>query len=98
MRKLLKTVAVVITTGWLCSCSGEKTEANYQVIPAPQEIVMAANGDFTLGSGVKIVYPEGNEAMRRNAEYLAEYLQKATGNVSPTMAGTDGKGNIRRQL
>ncbi|MDE6216258.1 glycoside hydrolase family 20 protein [Bacteroides sp.] len=98
MRKLLKTVAVVITTGWLCSCSGEKTEANYQVIPAPQEIVMAANGDFTLGSGVKIVYPEGNEAMRRNAEYLAEYLQKATGKVYQTMAGTEGKGNILLQL
>lgn len=98
MRKLLKTVAVVITTGWLCSCSGEKTEANYQVIPAPQEIVMAANGGFTLGSGVKIVYPEGNEAMRRNAEYLAEYLQKATGKVYQTMAGTEGKGNILLQL
>lgn len=98
MKKLLKTVAVVLTTGWLCSCSGEKTEANYQVIPAPQEIVMAANGEFTLGSSVKIVYPEGNDAMRRNAEYLAEYLQKATGKVYQTVAGTDGKGNILLQL
>lgn len=98
MRKLLKTVAVVITTGWLCACSGEKTEANYQVIPAPQEIVMAANGEFTLGNGVKIVYPEGNEAMQRNAEFLAEYLQKATGKVYQTVAGSEGKGNILLQL
>lgn len=59
---------------------------------------MAANGEFTLGSSVKIVYPEGNDAMRRNAEYLAEYLQKATGKVYQTVAGTDGKGNILLQL
>ena len=98
MRKLLKTVAMVVATGWLCSCSGVKTEANYQVIPAPQKIEMTAGGEFTLGSGVKIVYPEGNEAMQRNAQYLADYLNKATGKTYQIQAGTEGKGNILLQL
>ena len=66
----------IAMTGWLCSCSGEKTAANYQVIPIPQEIVMAANGEFALNNNVKIIYPEGNEAMQRNAQYLAGYLKR----------------------
>lgn len=99
MKNLLKTTAVLAMTGWLCSCSsGEKTVANYQVIPVPQEIVMSAGGEFTLGGGVKIIYPEGNEAMQRNAQYLAGYLKKATGKTYQTEAGTEGKGNILLQL
>ncbi|WP_300698364.1 glycoside hydrolase family 20 protein [Bacteroides sp.] len=98
MKNLLKTAAAIVMTGWLCSCSGEKTEANYQVIPIPQEIVMATDGEFTLSSGVKIIYQDGNEAMQRNAQYLADYLKKATGKTYQTEAGTEGKGNILLQL
>ena len=98
MRNLLKTAAAIAMTGWLCSCSGEKTEANYRVIPIPQEIVMAAGSEFTLSSGVKIIYPEGNEAMQRNARYLADYLKKATGMDYRVEAGTEGKGNILLQV
>lgn len=78
--------------------SGEKTAANYQVIPIPQEIVMAANGEFALNNNVKIIYPEGNEAMQRNAQYLAGYLKKATGKVYQIETGTEGKGNILLQV
>ena len=98
MRKLWMTATVIAVTGWLCSCSGEKTEANYQVIPAPQEIVMADGGEFELSNGVKIIYPEGNETMQRNAEYLAEYLKEATGKDYQVQAGTEGKGNILLQV
>ena len=89
---------MITMTGWLCACAGEKTEANYQVIPAPQEVMMADAGEFTLGNSVKIIYPEGNEAMHRNAEYLAGYLKKATGKIYQTQAGGEGKGNILLQL
>lgn len=98
MKNLLKMATAIAMTGWLCSCSGEKTAANYQVIPIPQEIVMAANGEFALNSNVKIIYPEGNEAMQRNAQYLAGYLKKATGKVYQIETGTEGKGNILLQV
>lgn len=85
-------------TGLLFSCQNEKTTANYQVIPLPQEITTAPDGEFTLSSGVKIVYPEGNEMMARNAAFLADYLKKATGVDYAVAAGTEGKGNILLQL
>lgn len=98
MKNLLKMATAIAMTGWLCSCSGEKTAANYQVIPIPQEIVMAANGEFALNNNVKIIYPEGNEAMQRSAQYLAGYLKKATGKVYQIETGTEGKGNILLQV
>ena len=98
MKNLLKMATAIAMTGWLCSCSGEKTAANYQVIPIPQEILMAANGEFALNNNVKIIYPEGNEAMQRNAQYLAGYLKKATGKVYQIETGTEGKGNILLQV
>lgn len=97
MRKLFKLAGLLAMTGLLASCSGEKTTANYQVIPLPQEISTAADGEFVLSSGVKIVYPKDNESMMRNAQYLAEYLKKATGTDYKIEAGTEGKGNILLQ-
>ena len=47
--------------------------------PLPQEIVTAQGNPFILKSGVKILYPEGNEKMQRNAQFLADYLKTATG-------------------
>lgn len=81
-------------TGVLFSCSNETTTANYQIIPHPQEITTASNGEFTVSKGVKIIYPEGNEMMQRNAQFLAEYLKKATGTDYSIEAGTKGNGNI----
>lgn len=97
MKKLFKLAGLLAMTGLLVSCSSNKTTANYQVIPLPQEITAAPDGEFVLSSGVKIIYPEGNDMMKRNAQYLAEYLKKATGVDYKIEAGTEGKGNILLQ-
>ena len=39
MKSPLMTAAAIAMTWWMCSCSGVKTDANYNVIPLPQEIV-----------------------------------------------------------
>jgi len=58
--------------GILASCSKETTNANYRTIPLPLEITATpGGGEFILDSSTKIIYPEGNEMMRRNAGYLA---------------------------
>ncbi|MCD8182765.1 MAG: glycoside hydrolase family 20 protein [Bacteroides sp.] len=98
MKRLFKLAGLLAMTGLLFSCQNEKTTANYQVIPLSQEITTAPDGEFTLSSGVKIVYPEGNEMMARNAAFLADYLKKATGVDYAVAAGTEGKGNILLQL
>ena len=79
----------------LLSCNTEVKEANYQIIPLPQEIsVMDQAAPFILSNGTKIMYPEGNEKMQKNAEFLASYIKDLTGKSLAVQAGTDGKGII----
>lgn len=50
-------------------------KADYQVVPLPQSIVMTADGGtFSLTPEVKLLYPAGDEALRRNANLLASYI------------------------
>lgn len=57
------------TSRAFASCQSAQQEANYQIIPMPQEIVTTQGNPFILKSGVKILYPEGNEKMQRNAQF-----------------------------
>jgi len=62
----------------------EAAPANYNVIPLPSEIHYEDGVAFKLSSSTKIVIPEGNENMKRNAQFLAEYLETITG-VKPAL-------------
>lgn len=79
MKQFLKLTGCLAVAGLFASCQSAQQEADYQIIPLPQEIVTAQGGAFILKSGVKILYPEGNEKMQRNAKFLADYLKTATG-------------------
>ena len=95
MKKNLMGRAGLFAAGcMLFSCSSEVKEANYQIIPIPQEIVMGQDGAFTLANGTKVLYPEGNEKMQKNAQFLADYVKELTGNTLSVEAGTEGKGII----
>ena len=98
MRNLFKIAGLLALTGFISSCNDKETTANYQVIPLPQEITTAQSQPFTLNGSVKIIYPEGNEKMQRNAQFLADYLKKATGKDYAVEAGTEGKGAILLKL
>ena len=50
-------------------------------------------GSFLLGSDVKIIYTEGNEAMERNAKFLGEYLLTVS-HICTDQSGVEAKGNI----
>ena len=93
MKPLLKWTGC-LAAGLLASCQSSVEQADYQVIPMPHEIVAAQGSPFVLKSGVKILYPEGNAQMQRNAELLAEYLKTATGKDFAVEAGTEGKDAI----
>ena len=94
MKQLLKLTGCVALAGLMSSCDSVQEEANYQIIPLPQEIVTSQVNPFILKSGVKILYPEGNEKMQRNAQFLADYLKTATGKDFSIEAGTEGKNAI----
>ena len=94
MKQFLKLTGCLAVAGLFASCQSAQQEADYQIIPLPQEIVTAQGGAFILKSGVKILYPEGNEKMQRNAKFLADYLKTATGKDFAIEAGTEGKNAI----
>ena len=73
----------------LMACNANKTtgEANYQVIPLPQEINTSEGQPFMLTSATKVFYPEGNALMKRNAEFLGEFLNISMG-ISPQITST----------
>lgn len=98
MRNLFRIAGLLALTGLISSCHDKETVANYQVIPLPQEIATVQSNPFILDGSVKIIYPEGNEKMKRNALFLADYLKKATGKSFSIEAGTEGKGAIVLKL
>ena len=94
MKQFLKLTGCLAAVGLFASCQSAQQQADYQIIPLPQEIVTAQGSPFILKSGVKILYPEGNEKMQRNAKFLADYLKTATGKDFAIEAGTEGKNAI----
>ncbi len=77
-----KIAALALSAGILLSSCGSDParEANYRVIPLPQEITTADNnGAFTLSGSTVISYPEGNTRLENNANFLAGYIESLTG-------------------
>jgi len=63
-----------------CGAGGNgSAEADYQVVPLPDQIEMTDGKAFTLSGSTRIIYPEGNEKMERNAAFLADFLELSTG-------------------
>lgn len=55
------------------------SRANYEVVPLPQQITTLSDDPFVLSNGMKVSYPAGDADMKRNAEFLAEYLKEICG-------------------
>ena len=89
MRKLTH-MLLAGTLVLACSSCGVETTANYQVIPLPQEVALSQESPFNLNAGTIIAYPENNELLKRNAEFLAEYISQSTGHTLQTEALAPG--------
>ena len=76
MKQLLKLTGCLALAGLFASCQSAQQEANYQIIPMPQEIVTAQGNPFILKSGVKILYPEGNEKLRQTEVFFPDISAK----------------------
>lgn len=84
-----------IALAFSCSQKGNKNieSANYEVVPLPSEIVASEGNPFVLSQSVKVVYPEGNEKMQRNAEFLSEFLDVSTG-IKPSVTSSTSDKNV----
>ena len=79
------------------SC-GTTATADYDIVPAPLEVTAAEGAPFVLKEGTAVNYPAGDDAMRRNAEFLAEYIGEQTGlRLVPTEDGA-GSGAVTLAL
>ena len=91
MNKLSHLVLAGFLALAITSCARQDIEASYQVVPLPQEVSLNAETPFRLNRNTLIAYPEGNDLLKRNAEFLAEYIGQATGFVLPTQGLAEGK-------
>lgn len=53
--------------------------ADFQVVPLPKVLTPTSGGNFQLDKNTLISYSKEDKATRRNAEYLAQYIEKLTG-------------------
>ncbi len=83
MYKLTHTTLLMLAAT-LLSCQSPKEEANYQVVPLPQEVVFNQGDPFIINGSTQIFYPKENELLKRNAEFLSEYLKQSTGKTLTT--------------
>ena len=82
MKKNIITGLVLLVWGSVFySCTSEKTvQADFDIIPLPQHVEkISSDKGFELAGTTSIVYPEGDEAMKRNAEFLSGYIAGQTG-------------------
>jgi len=79
MRNIVK--ATMISTMLLCCApiQAQHPVADYEIIPLPEKVEKLKGEPFELNPNTVIAYPDGNEMMRKNAEFLREYVEKATG-------------------
>ncbi len=85
--------SALLAAGLAVSSCTKTMEADYAVIPLPAEI-SAADGSFKLDGDAKIVYPADNAELKRNAEFLKDYIKQSTGLELALAEGTEGKGGI----
>ena len=71
MRKQWLLTALMIGS---VACSKQVTTADFNIVPMPQRIEALAEEGFVIRNSTRIVYPEGNKVLKRNAELLAEYI------------------------
>ena len=65
----------------LTACNKKEVKiGNLDVIPQPYKVTtLVTEEPFIIKPCVTILYPEGNEKMQRNAEFLSSYIEKVSG-------------------
>lgn len=69
--------------------------ADFHVVPLPKVVKAAQGGNFELSAKTCIAYPQGDKALKRNADYLAAYIKQATGLTLPVTSMSVQRGCIK---
>ena len=79
MKNLIKVMLFSLLALCTIGLYGQQPAASYDIIPQPMKVQLKGGAPFELSATTVIAYPDGNELMRKNAEFLREYIQKSTG-------------------
>lgn len=78
---MLKQIITAIFFSVFCLCAQAKkvSTANWQVIPLPKQVTAVDAQPFVLSKKTSIFYTDGDAKQKRNAEFLASYINELTG-------------------
>lgn len=96
MKKVFS-IGLLLAGMFFSSCS-EQQVADYRVVPLPQAIQVSEGTPFVLDEDVCILYPKENADMKRNAEFLAQYVKESTGKELKIQGGSEGENAIVLKL
>lgn len=93
--KSLKLFLFLLIAMVMIGCDKEQTVADYGIIPLPQETQLQEGTPFVLSANTKIVYPAGNEDLKRIAHFLVDYVKFTTNaQLSAIESGNDAANAI----
>lgn len=75
----MKKTRLFIITLMFVAVNSFATEANFSIIPLPDQIKLVKAEGFQLNEKTRIIYPTENEKMEKNASFLSDYLFQLTG-------------------
>jgi N-acetyl-beta-hexosaminidase len=59
----------------MTACHENLPTAHYDIVPLPKEVELDTTESFVLSANTKVYYPSGNSDLKRNALFLADYLE-----------------------
>ncbi len=83
MRLKSKLLAIAMCAA-LVACGNKDVEADFNIVPLPNQITKLEGKPFVLSSNTTIVYPDNNPDIERIAGFLAGYIEEATGHKPET--------------
>lgn len=95
MKKLI--IFMMACLSPFMSVAAADVVADYQVVPLPHEIHLAASGLFVLNGQTSIVYPEGDMLLQRDATFLSDYLNENLG-FRPNVSTSKSKNAITLRI
>ena len=72
-------VFIAILGAFLSPISLCAQQADFHVVPLPHHIQETSEGNFTINAQTLVCIPQSTPSMRRNAGFLVQYIEKATG-------------------
>lgn len=98
MKKIsfnLMGVLCILFSACFYACSEKRTlNSDYEIIPKPLDVNCKGDVSFLLKDGIAVIYPENNQKMQDNAEFLVDYVEKHTGVKLTSRAGMPIDGAI----